>query len=238
MGDRRARVRAATMAEIRATARQLLVGKGTAAVTINAIGRQMGMSGPAVYRYYASHDELVGAVVAEIYHDVTVHLEQKSEELTELSPGLRLQELSRALRAWAIAHPAEFTWAFTQGASSINAPVGDELRQAGEHFESVFRSEVESLWAQHQFSTRPVDEFHPPYLAQLEEYVDRSRTSLPAPAAEVFLACWTRIYGMVIMDLLGQLRFAYTDASMAFEAVIEELCDRLDITYRPLGQVT
>jgi AcrR family transcriptional regulator len=45
--SRRERVRQATLAEIRAAARRLLIEQGSQAVTINAVAREMGMSGPA-----------------------------------------------------------------------------------------------------------------------------------------------------------------------------------------------
>ena len=58
---RRARVRTATTAEIKTTARRLLVEEGPDALTLRAIARSMGMTAPALYRYFSSHEELVGA---------------------------------------------------------------------------------------------------------------------------------------------------------------------------------
>src|SRR4051795_10766963 len=52
--SRRDRLRAATKAEIVETARKLLVADGLTGVTLRAIGRDMGMTAPALYRYYAS----------------------------------------------------------------------------------------------------------------------------------------------------------------------------------------
>lgn len=232
MSNRRARVRATTMAEIRATARELLVSKGPTAVTVNAIAREMGMSGPAVYRYYGSLEELVQAVVAGIYHDVTAHLITVRDDFAIASPGDRLLALCRSLRSWAVEHPAEFSWAFTQGAVSLSAVGESELRRAGEQFESVFRHEFELMWETTQFPTKPADELRADLLTQLQAYVKRSGTSLPPEAAEVFLSCWIRVYGLLMMDLMGQLRFAFEDAGPAYEAGLEELCNRIGIVYR------
>jgi len=49
--SRRDRLRAATKAEIVESARRLLVADGLAGVTLRAIGRDMGMTAPALYRY-------------------------------------------------------------------------------------------------------------------------------------------------------------------------------------------
>ena len=57
--SRRERLRAATMAEIRAEARRLLVDGGEAAVSLRAVARQMGLTPAALYRYVDSHEELM-----------------------------------------------------------------------------------------------------------------------------------------------------------------------------------
>src|SRR6201997_413486 len=72
--SRRDRVRAATSQEIVQTARRLLVEQGVAAVSLRAIAREMGMTAPALYRYYESHEELLRHVVADIFTDLATHV--------------------------------------------------------------------------------------------------------------------------------------------------------------------
>jgi len=54
--SRRDRLRAATVQEIKQTARRLLVSQGPDAVTLRAIAREMGMTAPGLYRYFSSHE--------------------------------------------------------------------------------------------------------------------------------------------------------------------------------------
>jgi AcrR family transcriptional regulator len=49
---RRERVRQATVEEIKAVARAQMAAEGTAGVTLRAIAREMGMTAPALYRYF------------------------------------------------------------------------------------------------------------------------------------------------------------------------------------------
>ena len=65
--DRRDRVRAETTGEIKQTARQILVEQGPEAVTLRAIAREMGMTAPALYRYFGSHEDLIRHVVGDIF---------------------------------------------------------------------------------------------------------------------------------------------------------------------------
>jgi AcrR family transcriptional regulator len=39
-------------------------------VSVSAIGKQLGVSGPALYRYFASRDELLTELVIDAYHDL------------------------------------------------------------------------------------------------------------------------------------------------------------------------
>src|SRR5439155_11072025 len=106
--ESRDRRRAATLAEIKAAARRLLVGGGVAAVGLRAVARELGLTPPALYRYFASHEALISALIADLYDELTTALMdlQCAEEDVDL--GARLYLLANGLRDWALAHPAEF----------------------------------------------------------------------------------------------------------------------------------
>src|SRR6204780_3884350 len=73
--SRRDRVRAATTQEILQTARRLLVNEGGAAITLRAIAREMGMTAPALYRYFGSYETLIHHVVADIFDELSDYVE-------------------------------------------------------------------------------------------------------------------------------------------------------------------
>ncbi len=77
---RRDRVRAATMEEITATARRLLVEHGPAAASLRAIAREMGMTAPGLYRYYSSREELLRHVIAEMFRELASDIRRAIEE--------------------------------------------------------------------------------------------------------------------------------------------------------------
>ncbi len=75
MVSRRARVRAATSQEIIQTARRLLVEQGSAAISLRAIAREMGMTAPAIYRYFDNYEILIKHVVADIFTELSDYVE-------------------------------------------------------------------------------------------------------------------------------------------------------------------
>src|SRR5580692_9833998 len=72
--SRRDRVRAATTQEILQTARGLLVEEGPEAISLRAIAREMGMTAPALYRYFGSHEDLLRSVVGNIFTEIADHV--------------------------------------------------------------------------------------------------------------------------------------------------------------------
>ena len=69
--SRRDRVRAATVTEIKDTARRILVAEGPDGLSLRAIAREMGMTAPALYRYFPSREDLIGALIADLYDELT-----------------------------------------------------------------------------------------------------------------------------------------------------------------------
>ncbi|MGP3917858.1 TetR/AcrR family transcriptional regulator [Nonomuraea sp. 10N515B] len=225
---RRARVRQATLAEIRATARRLLIEQGSAAVTINAVAREMGMSGPALYHYFAGHEELVGAVTVDFIRELTEAMETAREACPPGDHGRRLLATCRAMRTWAITHRAEFGWVFASPITGERRP--DSPRElAGHDFGQVFLEEVAALWKSRPF---PVPaELEPSIREQLRAYTASPGHELPVEAVHVVLSCWIRLYGLLCMEVLNQLDFAYTDLEPVFEECLREIAPRLGLDY-------
>ncbi|MDA0184680.1 TetR/AcrR family transcriptional regulator [Solirubrobacter phytolaccae] len=76
---------------------------GPAAVALNAIARELGVSGPALYRYFKNRDALLSALVLDAYDDLAAALE----------PAPDLWSAARAYRAWALAQPHRYRLLFS-----------------------------------------------------------------------------------------------------------------------------
>ncbi|MEV4892898.1 TetR/AcrR family transcriptional regulator [Nonomuraea sp. NPDC055795] len=224
---RRDRLRQATLAEIHAAARRLLVEQGSGAVTINAVAREVGMSGPALYHYYSGHDELVGAVTAGFFREVAEVMEAARDRHSGEPLETRILETCRAMRTWAIAHPAEFGWIFASPPSPPNKLPESPRYQAAHRFELIFSGLVTELWQTRPFPVPNLADLPPSLQEQLRAYSAAIGGALPPEAAHVFLSCWIRLYGLLCMEVLHQLDFAFTDLSPVYEECLRELGDRL-----------
>src|SRR5215475_4645 len=67
---RRERLREGTVADIKRTARELLVYGGPSAISLRAIARTLGMSAAALYRYFPSLEALVMELAGDLYDEL------------------------------------------------------------------------------------------------------------------------------------------------------------------------
>jgi AcrR family transcriptional regulator len=97
--------------EIKLVARRHLATDG-ANLSLRAVARDMGMASSAVYRYFASRDELLTALIIDAYDSVGAHAEE-AENREKGSYVDRLLAAANAVREWALANPHE--WALIYG---------------------------------------------------------------------------------------------------------------------------
>jgi AcrR family transcriptional regulator len=238
--SRRDRARADTVREIKQTARRVLVDQGVDGLALRAVARAMGMTAPGLYRYFASREDLVEHVVADLYDELTGTLEQVRDAADPASSGLQLLLVARAFRTWAITHRPEFGLLFGSAGLGVlpedTHDYGERPSQlAGARFGAVFAELVARIYLEQGFPVPDDADLDPALTVQLRDWCAKLPVPLPLGVMHVFLSCWIRLYGLVCMEIFGHLRFALDDAEPMFEAELRALGDVLGIAgdYRP-----
>ncbi|MGW6282287.1 TetR/AcrR family transcriptional regulator [Kribbella sp. NPDC055071] len=216
--------RAATLAEIKAAARRLLVTGGTAAIGLRAVARELGLTPPALYRYFPSHEALVGALIADLYDELTTALMdlQNTDEAVDL--GARLYLLANGFRDWGLAHPAEFALLFGTAVQSPDVDDHEETvgHQAAMRFGSLFKELVAQIWHWQPFPYPPDEQLGTELVSQLTQESEHFG-GMPPGAIYLSLTYWTRLYGLICMEVFGQLHWVLPDAASYFEAQLYEI---------------
>ena len=238
--SRRERARADTLREIKETARRVLVDRGVDGLALRAVAREMGMTAPALYRYFDSREELVESVVVDLYGELCDQLEAVRDGVEPAAPGVQLMEVARAFRTWATTHHAEFGLLFGSAGERV---LPDDFRddcerpaqEAAARFGGVFAALVARVYLEQGFPVPADDELDPALQEQLTTWCAKLPVPLPLGVMSVFLSCWIRLYGMVCMEVFGHLRFALDDAGPMFEAELRSLAEILGVAdaYRP-----
>lgn len=230
VGSRRSRVRDATTAEIKATARALLVAEGPDALTLRAIARSMGMTAPALYRYFGSHEELVGACTTDLLAEITATLEQARDTVGPADPVGRLMAACRAFRDWSLRHPREFQLIFASAGDA--PPAGHESQDGDLSFGGVFLGIFVEIWRAQPFAVPPDADLPDHLLSQLRAFSSNVGHVLPLGALAAYLLGWVRLYGAVTIEVFGHLGFALADAEPMFEAMLADM--RRQLTTPPV----
>jgi AcrR family transcriptional regulator len=110
--SRRERLRLQTLDEIKQHALAQVAEGGGAALSLNAVGKAMGMSGPAIYRYFASREELLAALVTDGYAELAAAIVDSAAAASRRAPARRLAAVAHAYRAWALANPYRYELLF------------------------------------------------------------------------------------------------------------------------------
>ncbi len=228
--NRRDRVRAATQSELTSAARELLREGGTETVTVRAIAARLGMTAPAIYRYFDSREALLNALVDELYDELADHLYAARHAHAGALLRDRFYAQARAYREWALAHIPEFGLLF--GAPIPGVGKGHALEpedERGHRFGLVWLE----LFIELAGMDRPVPRWPRPISAslrtQMDAYLARIGQSVDLDTALLYLSCWERLYGAVCTEAFGHLGFALDDGEELFEDHLAECGQRLGI---------
>jgi AcrR family transcriptional regulator len=219
---RRRRLREGTVADIKRTARELLIYGGPSAISLRAIARTLGMSAAALYRYFPSLEALVVELAGDLYDELRAAVAAAGDAGAQ-GPGgaggaeaARLVAMARAFRAWSRAHPAEFALMFGNPVPGVAELEDDCLSpdHPGARLGAAFLEPFVALWRSGAAPRRPAVDLGTSTAPLLGVHGE----SLPPGALGAFLAGWTRLYGLVAMEVFGHLRWAVTDVEPLFEA--------------------
>jgi AcrR family transcriptional regulator len=237
--SRRDRVRAATTEEIKQTARRILVEHGTDAASLRAIAAEMGMTAPALYRYFGSRDELIKHVCADIFAELAAAIRDGIQDAAAASGGdmtAKVVAACWAFRGWSLGHPREYGLVFATPLPGLHVQKDDITQDAGADFGNTFFLLMLEAWRKTQFEVPPDNEIDPGLQVQLERYregLGELAEGLPLGLLLTFLRCWVRLYGIVSLEVFGHLSFALDDGRPMFELMLAEMAPQVGLEYPP-----
>ncbi|MFE3415235.1 TetR/AcrR family transcriptional regulator [Streptomyces mirabilis] len=203
----RERYRTLVRAEIKERAWEQIATAGASALSLNAIAKRMGMSGPALYRYFASRDELITELVRDAYRSLadTVRAARAA--------GADPTGLAHALRGWALADPQRYFLVYGTPVPGYHAP--DDITAIASEIMSGLLDACAELSA--DGPTTPFD-------AHLAEHRDWAGDH-PAPPATLHraLTFWTRLHGVLSLELAGHFTGMGFDPERFYEAELADL---------------
>ncbi|MFI6848315.1 TetR/AcrR family transcriptional regulator [Kitasatospora sp. NBC_00085] len=211
----RADVRAELTRQITDIARQQLATSGASGLSLRAVAREMGMVSSAIYRYFASRDELLTALIIDAYNALGDALELAVITRPAGDPTGRWLALCRALRAWALAHPHEYALLYGSPVPGYRAPedtVAPAMRGTLAFGRIVADAHRAAALATPEHLPVP-----PPALGPDAERVRAVMPEVPDDVVYRALTAWTGLFGWLGFELSGQFAGTILDPEAAFE---------------------
>lgn len=196
--SRRERLRAQTFQEIEDVSFAIIDADGVHALSIAAVARTMAMSAPAVYRYFASREALVTHLVTTSYQHLADAVRHAADS-TRRTPRARVRLLAAAYRDWALRHPRRYGMLFGDraGGMSIETAGATPLDQAMATLIDLLVAIPGGTPADSGSGDRTLD-------GQLRLWaVSQARPATSPRAARAAVLVWTRVHGIVSLELTG-----------------------------------
>ncbi len=168
---RRERLRAQTATEIKQVARQHLVAAGNVAgVQLRSVARDVGMTAPALYRYFPGLDELVLSMTVDLFDELIGEMEAARDSVED-EVAAQMVAVSRAFRHLVGRAPGRVRDDLRHAGRhrSATGPV-NECEEAGARFGTVFAQLFIRLWNEHPFAAPTDDDLGEALAAEIAPY--------------------------------------------------------------------
>jgi AcrR family transcriptional regulator len=198
--SRRERLRAQTLQEMEEASFAIIDADGVHALSIAALARSMAMSAPAVYRYFASRDALVTHLITLSYEQLVAAMSQALTNGRRV-PRVQVRLLVVAYRDWALRYRRRYGMLFGQrtGVAPGDVSARTPLDQAMAQLVDLLVAIPDARSADISSGDRTLDK-------QLRIWARTQQRPETTPrAARAAIVIWTRIHGIVSLELTGML---------------------------------
>ena len=209
---RRDRARLATLDEIKGVALDLMREQGTTDIRFTDIARVMGLTAPALYRYFDDRDELLTALIADGYGSLGARIGQVLAELPEEDVAARWVAAARAYRDWARSEPQQFALVLGMPVPGYVAPDEGPTTEAAK----AAMSQLANLFV--AAATRGT--LRPPLIREVSAAVadcqkvkhDELIGVLQPESFQAMLQTWAMLHGFVSLEAYGHFDWIEPEA--------------------------
>lgn len=167
----------------------------------------MGVSGPALYRYFSGRDELITELIRDAYQSLADTFR------AAFAAGADVTGLAHVLRDWALEDPQRYFLIYGTPVPGYHAPE-DTTRISSQIMATLLDACAALAW------DGPATSFG----AHLEEHRDWADGHPATPAVlHRALTFWTRLHGVLSLELAGHFTGMGLDPALLFAAELDDL---------------
>jgi AcrR family transcriptional regulator len=204
---------------IKDTAWKQIAEKGSSALSLRAIARELGITAPAIYNYFSSRDDLVTALIVDAFTSLGEAQQGSIQELSEDNLSARLSTLGLAYRDWAITYPQRYQLIFGTPIPGYEAPADVTTPAAARSLEPLIET-IQAIFAAGRLRADRSTAMRPELRSMLEAWSQYTGGNDPE-VLYTALVIWSRVHGLVSMEIGNQLPSFITDPGEIYRREIE-----------------
>jgi AcrR family transcriptional regulator len=188
---------------IKETAWKQIAKFGAPALSLRAIARELKITAPAIYNYFADRDALVTALIIDAYTSFGDWQLEARDAVTVNDPRAKLKAIGLAYRNWAHTYSQRYQLIFGTPIPGYEAPAEKVFPSSARSISALF-SVVEELHAAGKLNTDLVPTVNDKYRDYYEQWRTYSGDVHPF-SLFVAMLIWARVHGIVSLEIQGNL---------------------------------
>ena len=210
---------------IKAAAWRQIERQGTGAVSLRGIARAIGIAAPSIYNYYPTRDDLVTALAVDAFRSLADHQRRSIAEIPAVDAKERLAQLGLSYRDWAVHHPQRYQLIFGTPISDYIMPPETTMPPAAWALLPLMET-LQSLSNERRLRSERLPR-RPDILKRLltawNSSMRSTGTSFDAEVLYLAYVIWTRVHGLVSLELGQQFPAFITQPSEIYRREIDSI---------------
>ena len=212
-------------AAIQETAWKQIAEKGAAALSLRAIARDLNITAPAIYNYFPRRDDLVTALIVDAFTSLGKSQIDSIRDLPEDDLAARLTTLGLAYREWAITYPQRYQLIFGTPIPGYEAPTDVTTPAAAGSLVPLIET-IQAIFTAGRLRVERSAEMTPELQSMLQAW-SQFTGGTNVEVLYSALVIWSRVHGLVSMEIGNQMPSFITDPGEIFRREIKTIEDQL-----------
>ena len=193
---------------------------GAAGLSLREVAREMGLVSSAIYRYFATRDDLLTALIVDAYNDLGAAAERAARRSRAKEPRQQLQAVATTIRHWAKANPHEYALLYGSPVPGYQAP--QLTIEPATRVTQVLSDIITMAWRNRLTSSSGRRE--PTLRMSMFERaaLDAVLPGVPDQIRARALMVWTQLFGFVSFELFGHYVGSVRNATAYYAFVVDE----------------
>ena len=210
---------------IKETAWGQISREGAAALSLRAIARELKITAPAIYNYFPSRDDLVTALIVDAFTSLGDSQKDSIKSVSASRPQTRLSTLGLAYRNWALTYPQRYQLIFGTPIPGYEAPADITLPAAAWALIPLIET-LQELYRADKLRVENLAKLTPALKSMLgawQEFAKESGSEVHIEVLYLAFVIWSRVHGLVTLELGHQTPSFITDPGEIFRREIETI---------------